>query len=324
MKRILFSLEGLSFVLAIFFVLHGCNTVKPDCLPPSCGNVRSISYPFRLNSDPQGCGEARYQLYCENCLPSSCGNVRSISYPFRLNSDPQGCGEARYQLYCESNNRTVSSLNSSKYYVGDISYENQVIRIVDSGLQRGDCSSLPRSSLTVFDFEYGDPYVSILGWSMVIKFVERSVLMNNSLYTATTPCFNASSQKYLYVISDEMMKWSDLHTSCKLVQKISIQTLLHGFQKHNYSKIHDLLLMGIELSWKEALSCRECFAKGASSLRYAEYIRNPGRLQIVALRHNPKCDKLCGTSGRCEYSIKNSTHLRCSCFSIQSDQTAVC
>ncbi|XP_077212356.1 rust resistance kinase Lr10-like [Tasmannia lanceolata] len=265
MKRRFFSVQLLASVLSIFFVLSGCNTVRPDCPPSSCGNVGNITYPFRLNSDPQGCGDAQYQLYCES-------------------------------------HRTVLYLNSSKkYYVEEISYENQVIRIVDSGLQRDDCFSLPRYSLTYDDFEYGNPYFiswRSLSWRIVnnIQFVKCSVSMNSSLYTATAPCFNTSGQKYLYVISD-VMKWSDLHTSCMLVGKTHIQTELRGIQKQNYSQIHDLLLMGFELSWKEPLSCHECFAKGLLCREYSGY-RN-------LLTKRRKCHSSCQQSFQskeCEYS----------------------
>ncbi|XP_077252602.1 LEAF RUST 10 DISEASE-RESISTANCE LOCUS RECEPTOR-LIKE PROTEIN KINASE-like 1.2 [Tasmannia lanceolata] len=228
MKGRFFSFQLLAIVLPIFFVLSGSNSLKPDCSPSSCGNVVDITYPFRLKGDPQGCGDAQYQLHCES-------------------------------------NQTVFYLNSGKYYVEDISYENQVIRIVDSGLQRDDCSSFP---CYCYDFEYGNPY--FLSWRSMnnIHFVKCSVSMNSSLYTATAPCLNTSGQKYLYVISDEM-KWSDLHTSCKLVGKTRIQTELRGIQKHNYSTIHDLLLMGFELSWKEPLSCCQCSAKGLLCTEYS-------------------------------------------------------
>ncbi|GLT38785.1 hypothetical protein SLA2020_130110 [Shorea laevis] len=54
------------------------------------------------------------------CVPSFCGNV-TISYPFRLDSDPIKCGEPGYQLVCE-NNRTTALIGHGKFFVEDISY----------------------------------------------------------------------------------------------------------------------------------------------------------------------------------------------------------
>nr|DAD29541.1 TPA_asm: hypothetical protein HUJ06_031009 [Nelumbo nucifera] len=48
----------------------------------------------------------------EHCSPS-CGNIRNISYPFRLKGDPRmDCGDRRYEISCESN-RTVLYLHQA-------------------------------------------------------------------------------------------------------------------------------------------------------------------------------------------------------------------
>lgn len=56
----------------------------------------------------------------EKVCSSSCGDLHNISYPFRLEDDPAGCGDADYQLSCE-NNKTILEFNSGKYYVKNIS-----------------------------------------------------------------------------------------------------------------------------------------------------------------------------------------------------------
>jgi len=35
----------------------------------------------------------------KNYAPSSCGNIHNISYPFRLNTDPKGCGNKNFEQY---------------------------------------------------------------------------------------------------------------------------------------------------------------------------------------------------------------------------------
>ncbi|KAL9377571.1 hypothetical protein Peur_028906 [Populus x canadensis] len=87
---------------------------------------------------------------CEDtnpCAPSSCGN-HNISNPFSLNStDPSNCGNSLYTLHCEKNTSTVLYLDSRKYYVQAINYNNLTIRVVDAGVKLNYCSSLPNFSL---------------------------------------------------------------------------------------------------------------------------------------------------------------------------------
>ncbi|KAK2635292.1 hypothetical protein Ddye_030084 [Dipteronia dyeriana] len=81
------------------------------------------------------------------CSSSSCGDIKNISYPFRLKEDPAGCGDPDYQLSCQSN-KTILELHSGQYYVKRISYENHIITIVDINLANGRCS-LPHNSLSL-------------------------------------------------------------------------------------------------------------------------------------------------------------------------------
>jgi hypothetical protein len=89
----------------------------------------------------------------QHCPPSSCGNIHNISYPFRLKSDPQTCGDLRYNLSCE-NNHTVLYLFEGKYYVQVINYNNYTIRIVDSGIQKQNYYSTPAYSLNQYNFSF--------------------------------------------------------------------------------------------------------------------------------------------------------------------------
>ncbi|KEH40310.1 stress-induced receptor-like kinase [Medicago truncatula] len=90
------------------------------------------------------------------CPPSSCGKINNIKYPFRLKNDPTTCGDPRYELSCE-NNITTLTLLSSKYYVKSINYNNYTIRIVDPGIEEGDCSSFPRYYL--YNYNFSSSYI---------------------------------------------------------------------------------------------------------------------------------------------------------------------
>ncbi|KAI5568369.1 hypothetical protein BDE02_12G010600 [Populus trichocarpa] len=92
---------------------------------------------------------AKTNHLCEH--PSSCGHLTNISYPFRLQGDPENCGDPSYQLTCE-NNRAILSLYSGKYYVKEINYKYSTIRIADVGLQEDNCSTLPLYHLSENNF----------------------------------------------------------------------------------------------------------------------------------------------------------------------------
>ncbi|KAK9016613.1 hypothetical protein V6N11_079108 [Hibiscus sabdariffa] len=79
----------------------------------------------------------------KHCTPIICGNL-TISYPFRLTTQPRNCGHHEFELDCNSNNRTILAMNLGRYTVQTISYQTDKIRVVDANIATGDCS-LPRS-----------------------------------------------------------------------------------------------------------------------------------------------------------------------------------
>ncbi|XP_077228668.1 rust resistance kinase Lr10-like [Tasmannia lanceolata] len=210
------SVAVLASLLSLFFFLGGCNAWgwRRDC-HSSCGTLQNITYPFRLTTDPKACGDEFDTLV--------------------------------YQLACVDN-RTVMNFNSGKYYVEEISYKKKVIRLVDSDLQKGNCSSLPPYSSGLyldFDNNYGVYYLPSA--YTIIVFVKCSVPINNSEYKPTTPC---SSPDYLYFIIGNNMSISDLNESCKSVAKTAIDmTAVGEVEISNFTQIQNLLPMGFELSF---------------------------------------------------------------------------
>ncbi|KAK9222109.1 hypothetical protein WN944_010541 [Citrus x changshan-huyou] len=90
--------------------------------------------------------EAR-KLEVQMCS-SSCGDVKNISYPFRLQGDPAGCGHPELELSCESN-KTILELNSGKYYVKRISYDECTISVADA-FTKVPCLSDNKSNVYVY------------------------------------------------------------------------------------------------------------------------------------------------------------------------------
>ncbi|KAG2390094.1 uncharacterized protein HKW66_Vig0225000 [Vigna angularis] len=193
------------------------------------------------------------------CPPSSCGYITHITYPFRLQADPENCGDERYELGCE-NNVTVLYLNSTQYHVQAINYHNYTVRVVDPALQHHNCSSLPLRSLSRSNFSdtytYStDPYQAGLDPDCNWEYLsfEHIVFLNcnhsvreNGKYVESGECVKWDSKGYAYAVGGDL-KAEDLEVGCymKLVAPTSFRT----FNKHSYAAIHRALAYGFEISW---------------------------------------------------------------------------
>ncbi|KAJ4975580.1 hypothetical protein NE237_000686 [Protea cynaroides] len=225
-----------------------------------------ISFLVFIVLDSKASEDEKY--YCNNITsnPSPCRNLLNISYPFRLTSDPPDCGgKPQYNLSCE-NNRTVFYLYSGRYYVEAISYENRTMRVVDSGLQIHNCSSLPLHSLTSyvnFSYHERDPYVN-LGMESYITFLscESPILIeaispDSSFLINTSPCINGSSGSHSYVLLGDL-HISEIPDLCTIGTTVPIHGLEYeGGHYPSFSEIHLQLAMGFELSWYH-IDCQSC------------------------------------------------------------------
>ncbi|KAL6187485.1 hypothetical protein ACLB2K_038883 [Fragaria x ananassa] len=159
------------------------------------------------------------------CVPSSCGDIHDISYPFRLQQDPEQCGDLNHTLECDHNNITVLRLFSQEYYVKAINYDNGTIRVVDPGLEKNNCSSLPRFPLSEYNF------------------------MNCSRYVSTAPCIN--SEMYGYAVKGGMYP-EEVENGCTLYW-MGLTNLKD--RNVSYQDIHDQMVYGFELRYA-ATACR--------------------------------------------------------------------
>lgn len=198
------------------------------------------------------------------CQPSSCGDMLNISDPFRLKGDPSGCGDRRYELSCE-NNRTIINLYKGKYYVEEINYKNFRIRVVDPGLNKGNCLSTPLYRLTPNNFSYDDPYAWPYYWrfrTTVLMGCSKPISDNN--FIPITPC-NSSNLPYHYALSGdgEFLKVGDLPGSCTIGKTMfsEMETASESGNR-SMSSLQDQLLRGIELSFLQIRCYRECQVKG--------------------------------------------------------------
>nr|GMD55077.1 rust resistance kinase Lr10-like isoform X1 [Ipomoea batatas] len=231
------------------------------------------------------------------CKPSSCGIIHNITFPFRLNTDPQHCGNSGYELACDEQNRTVLTLHySQKYYVQSINYDNYTIRVVDPDVQEtNNVCSFPRyavSQYSFFGFGGGYPYSisrakrSQHYWERLppiplitvpIIFLSCPFPMKSSTFVETTKeCWNNKSRSgrnnnapfypsagHAYVKLGTLNA-SDLRISCRVevitMTSWRIQENNVSSQINNISvlEIHDALTYGFELSWFPALCDQNC------------------------------------------------------------------
>ncbi|KAL5761178.1 hypothetical protein ACOSQ2_020016 [Xanthoceras sorbifolium] len=130
------------------------------------------------------------------CL-SSCGDIKNISYPFRLKSDPAGCGDPDYELSCQSN-KTILEFHSGKYYVKKISYNAKITRVVDVNLAGGSCG-LPYKSLSINELVSDIRYTGYVDTSRrTASFVNCSRNINDTGYIEV-PCLSRD-RSYIYVM----------------------------------------------------------------------------------------------------------------------------
>ncbi|XP_019195024.1 PREDICTED: LEAF RUST 10 DISEASE-RESISTANCE LOCUS RECEPTOR-LIKE PROTEIN KINASE-like 2.4 [Ipomoea nil] len=216
-----------------------------------------------------------------HCNPSSCGSINNISSPFRLNTDPENCGNPEYELTCEQN-RTVLTLKSQKYYVQSINYNNYTIRAVDPGIQQNNLCSFPRYALAQYSFVgYPYPYSikrakmtpdSRMEFSLIttpVIFLRCQFPMKSSAFVEITKeCWNNKSSddsfgSYAYAKIGPLDA-SDLRISCR-VELITMTSSLRIQEKNVSSSLletHDALMYGFEVSWFPAICQQNCGSRG--------------------------------------------------------------
>lgn len=228
------------------------------------------------------------------CPPSSCGKITNISHPFRLMNDPTSCGDPKYELSCE-NNITVLTLFSGKYYVKSINYNYYTIRVVDPGIQEGNCSSLPRYFFSSANLTYGggysfnetneaDPYqIDLGGEYLYVIYLKCSKAVNDDPeYVNTAPCINSDSKTYLYAFAGNYFSVGRFKDYCKVKLvamsssdfpsfRVRVREGVSDRHRHrplSYEEIHGMLLYGFELSWLSG-ACREsCVGYSWCNLNY--------------------------------------------------------
>ncbi|KAK2983673.1 hypothetical protein RJ640_023207 [Escallonia rubra] len=190
----------------------------------------------------------------EYCSPSSCGNIRNITSPFWLSGDRRGCNESYFELACENNRTVLYAEAAKKYYVEDISYINQKIRLVDVDLDKDDFCSIPH--LISSPNSYLDKLLLArktarlqLDWPPHNQyFVACPSPVDYPNYVNFSRC---TSQSYFYAV---VPTWRDdasiIHDKCNISLAYPYPRLGDVDSSNlSISSVQQLLIRGFEMSW---------------------------------------------------------------------------
>ncbi|KAG5623002.1 hypothetical protein H5410_008220 [Solanum commersonii] len=179
------------------------------------------------------------------CPTSACGNIRNISYPFSLNTDPKDCRFPKYELGCEGN-QTVIWLFSKKLHVQGIDYDNKTIHVVDPTLQTQDDLCSFRSQLTLNQYYFNIQYYYNSGFYLTrsepVFMFNCPFALNNSTFVEISCC---KLNGYTYLRIGEMIA-SALSDGCRveLIGLISWPNYIISL-----SDFHQAILYGFELRY---------------------------------------------------------------------------
>lgn len=197
---------------------------------------------------------------------SSCGDIHNIKYPFRLKGDPSGCGDPDFEFSCV-NNKTILEIFPGKYYVKNISYTDNLLRLVDVNFANGSCSlpsgSIENSDGFVQDIRYKG-HVNYTTGSR-IRFVKCSrnvTLQNNEKYYynyTEVPCLTRNGT-YTYAVLDGMYTAMDYPPTCSLVSLAPVDYHEDVYKSPTYEAIVKVLQAGFDLGW--SVECRDCSLAG--------------------------------------------------------------
>ncbi|KAI9112609.1 hypothetical protein K1719_016532 [Acacia pycnantha] len=245
---------------------------------------------------------------------SSCGIITNISSPFRLPHDPPHCGNRSYELACE-NNVTLLHLNNGRYRVLGINYNNYTIRLIDEGIHRGNCSSLPLSSLSLPDFNfdynyYGYTINNLYGASTTTRdraefrlfkhvgYLKCSdPVTGDAAYVDTSPCLNWDSKvgSHLYAVAGDLLA-DHFKPQCRLE---SVTLIVSNWESmviggiRSYADIHSVISSGFELSWWIG-ACDDLHCPNHTSCDFS-----PETQSLQCLSNDRKCVSPLGRRSNC-------------------------
>lgn len=161
------------------------------------------------------------------CPHFSCGGLSNISYPFRRQGDPSGCGVQSYELVCTDTDATIR-IGSGTYKVLSINSTYSYFWVVDADLDIQSSCPLPqwdyyparwinRNSYRwriefSHDYFYPPPFYIYSGWAI---FVNCSQPIENNDADIYEPVSCLSNSSFIYLVTDYWYVFAgNLEPSC--------------------------------------------------------------------------------------------------------------
>ncbi|KAM1520720.1 hypothetical protein ACFX10_011065 [Malus domestica] len=192
-----------------------------------------------------------------NCW-SSCGEIKNISYPFRLKGDPSGCGDSDYELSCVDN-KPILEIFPGKYYVRNISYYDHTLRLVDVNFANGTCG-LPSGPVETTNGFVRDARFMGYGWNpgSRFRFVKCSTNISSMPEAAkhtVVPCLTRNGT-YVYAVYDGDYSYYEPQKSCSVISLAPVDLRKDVTKFNSYEAVMELLKAGFEVEW--SVTCRDC------------------------------------------------------------------
>ncbi|KAJ1688354.1 hypothetical protein LUZ63_019744 [Rhynchospora breviuscula] len=181
---------------------------------------------------------------------SSCRDLQNITYP---NHMPGSCGGKLFELYCEGDN-PFFYVQSTKYLLTDISFQNQTLRLVDPLLAAGDCH-IPNLTLYLKEssqYSFNMNYSFNQNGYYLLTFVNCTREINDSSYKVI-PCMSGPRSTVYATSSDlslnmlNMYYVFDLPESCSYLSSALTEDSIE--QNDMGDDIMVILRKGFVVSW---------------------------------------------------------------------------
>ncbi|KAH6795133.1 hypothetical protein C2S52_005610 [Perilla frutescens var. hirtella] len=193
-----------------------------------------------------------------SCTPSACGTIPNISFPFRLQGDPKQCADDNDSVLACENNATFLSINSHRYRVKEINYQNDNMRLANASINISSICSFPMPSAFAYSdpYRFFDPDCFLETGTQPINFLSCPYpLHNTSLLTRVTDC-----DRHTYIRVGHMQV-QDVDSMCTVDAVVPTSWNFTDMDNVSLSEIHQSLLYGFEMNWIRFI-CRKCRGRG--------------------------------------------------------------
>ncbi|CAL0299287.1 unnamed protein product [Lupinus luteus] len=209
------------------------------------------------------------------CPSSSCAKIPNITFPFRLKSDPNHCGDKRLELDCDKNG-TVLTFLSGNYHVNNINYSTYTMSLSDAGVvEDAACSFLPRYYLDqYFIYMYGIFYrrsfisTSFQRYWTIAYLNCTNPVTDDPRYVKVDMSRSCGFGGHVYTVweqqmdvSKPMMTKSDIKVGCGLMVATWASKNLSGIELNggvSYGEIHKWIVEGFKVSWLPVICEQLC------------------------------------------------------------------